>query len=121
MSPLIFLRDGKAALGSAATGGGLHAKTLQVLLNILEFGMDPQTAVDTPAFVGWNAGTVEENTFDPKILAGLSEFGIKKVKPLSAKDVGGARGYWAGIYVDPNTGLLQGGVSRGLESAVNGY
>jgi gamma-glutamyltranspeptidase / glutathione hydrolase len=121
MSPLIFLRDGKAALGSAATGGGLHAKTLQVLLNILEFGMHPQTAVDTPAFVGWHAGSVEKNTFDPKILAGLSEFGIKKVKPLSAKDVGGARGYWAGIYVDPNTGLLQGGVSRGLESAVKGY
>ena len=47
MNPTLFLRDGKAVLGSSATGGGLHYKTLQVLANILDFDMDPQAAVDT--------------------------------------------------------------------------
>jgi len=121
MSPLIFLRDGKAALGSAAVGGGLHAKTLQVLVNILEFGMDPQTAVDTPAFVGWNVGAVENDTFDPKVLAGLGEFGVKKVKPVSPQEASRSRGYWVGIQIDPKSRQLKGGVSRGLESDVKGY
>jgi gamma-glutamyltranspeptidase / glutathione hydrolase len=121
MSPLLVVRDGKAALGSAATGGGLHAKTLQVLHNILDFGMEPQSAVDTPAFVGWHAGTVEKNTFEPKLLAGLSEFGIKKVKPVSDEVAGGARGYWAGICIDRQTGHRKGGVSRGVGGAVKGY
>lgn len=34
--------DEKAYLGSAAIGGGSHAKTIQMLVNTLDFGMDPQ-------------------------------------------------------------------------------
>jgi hypothetical protein len=84
MSPLIILRGGKPVLGSAATGGGLHAKTLLVLFNILDFRMDPQTAVDTPAFVGWNPPAFEEGTFDPSILEGLKTFGMKAVPEKDA-------------------------------------
>src|SRR5260370_40580005 len=68
MCPLIVCREGKPFLGSAAVGGGLHAKTLQMLANILDFGMDPQTAVDMPTFVGWGAGQVEADMFAPKVL-----------------------------------------------------
>jgi gamma-glutamyltranspeptidase / glutathione hydrolase len=118
MSPLLILRDGKPVLGSAATGGGLHAKTLQVLLNILDFDMDPQTAVDTPAFVGWNPPAFEEGTFDPGILEGLKTFGMKAVPE---KDAGMSRGYWTGIQIDPATGHTKGGVSSGMEGAVVGY
>jgi gamma-glutamyltranspeptidase/glutathione hydrolase len=121
MSPLIFLREGKAVLGCAAVGGGLHGKTLQVLFNIFDFDMEPQAAVDTPAFVGFNAGAVERDTFDPKVLAGLSKFGVENVKPVSEKEAGGSRGYWAGIQVDLKTKQMKGGVSRGLQSEVNGY
>src|SRR5262249_38483780 len=71
MSPLIVCRDGKPVHGSVAVGGGLHAKTMQVLGNILEFGMGPQAAVDTPAFVGWSPGRVEANTFTPETLKAL--------------------------------------------------
>src|SRR5436190_4296100 len=66
MSPVIVLRDGKLLLGSSTTGGGLHAKHLQVLLNILDFGMDPQTAVDAPVFFG--DGAVLEGSFDPQVI-----------------------------------------------------
>jgi len=80
--------------------------------------MDPQTAVDTPAFVGWNPAAFEPATFDPNILDGLKEFGIKAA---TEKDAGMSRGYWVGIQIDPTTGKSKGGVSRDLEGEVAGY
>jgi gamma-glutamyltranspeptidase/glutathione hydrolase len=120
MSPLIICRDGKPVLGSAATGGGLHAKTLQVLVNVLELGMGPQTAVDAPAFVGWGPGQVEADTFDPKLLAGLREMGLK-VELNSPKQAGISRGYWAGVLIDSLTRRITGGVSSGMEGGVVAY
>ena len=120
MCPLIVCRDGKPVLGSAATGGGLHAKTLQVLANILDLGMDPQAAVDTPAFVGWGAGQVEADTFDPKVLAGLKEMGLK-VEVISRKEAAITRGYWAGVWIDPVTRHIKGGATQGAEGGVVGY
>jgi gamma-glutamyltranspeptidase/glutathione hydrolase len=118
MSPLLILRDGKPVLGSAATGGGLHAKTLQALFNVLDFNMDPQTAVDTPAFAGWNPPTFEEGTFDPKTLEGLKDFGMKAIPEKAGAF---SRGYWVGVQIDSATGTTKGGVSREMEGAVVGY
>ena len=120
MCPLIVCRDGKPFLGSAATGGGLHAKTLQMLANILDFGMDPQTAADQPSFVGWGAGQVEALMFDPKVLDGLKNLGLK-VEVISPKQASISRGYWAGVQIDPATRRMKGGVSRGMERGVAGY
>jgi len=115
MNPTLILRDGKPFLGSSAVGGGLHYKTLQVLANILEFDMDPQSAVDTPAFL---PDGVEEGTFDPKVLEGVAALGMK-VRVLSSKEL--QPGYWVGVLRDPKTGQLKGGVSHGLEGGVEGY
>jgi gamma-glutamyltranspeptidase/glutathione hydrolase len=120
MCPLIVCRDSKPFLGSAATGGGLHAKTLQMLANILDFGMDPQTAADMPTFVGWGAGEVEAKTFAPSVLADLNKMGLK-VKVVSPRQASISRGYWAGVEMDPLTQRMKGGVSRGLEGGVAGY
>jgi gamma-glutamyltranspeptidase/glutathione hydrolase len=115
MNPTLFLRDGKAILGSSAIGGGLHYKTLQALSCILDFGMDPQTAVDTPAFL---PDGVAEGTFDPKMLEGVRPLGLK-VNILSQKEA--QWGYWVGVQVNPTNHHLLGGVSRGLEGGVTGY
>jgi gamma-glutamyltranspeptidase/glutathione hydrolase len=120
MCPLIVCRDGKPFLGSAATGGGLHAKTLQMLANILDFGMDPQTAVDMPTFVGWGAGQVEADMFAPKVLDELKQMGLS-IEVISPKQAGVSRGYWAGVQIDPVTRRIKGGVSRGLGGGVVGY
>jgi gamma-glutamyltranspeptidase/glutathione hydrolase len=120
MSPLIICRDGQPVFGSAAVGGGLHAKTLQVLANLLDFGMDPQAAVDAPAFVGWNPGQVEADTFAPELLAEVERLGLK-IDLVSPKDAGMSRGYWVGVRIDPATRLIRGGVSRGLEGGVAAY
>jgi len=120
MSPLIICRDGKPLLGSAAVGGGLHAKTLQVLANILDFGMGPQEAVDVPAFVGWNVGEVEIDTFSEELLDSLRKMGVK-VEVESQQKAVTTRGYWVGAVIDPATRRIRGGVSRGLEGGVSGY
>jgi hypothetical protein len=46
--PLIVLKGGKPVLASVAIGWGLHNVTIENLINILDFGMDPQTAVNQP-------------------------------------------------------------------------
>jgi gamma-glutamyltranspeptidase/glutathione hydrolase len=120
MAPLIVCRNGRPFLGSAATGGGLHARTLQVLVNILDFGMDPQEAVNMPAFVGWGAGRVEAGTFELEELQRLRQMGLN-VEVVSRAQAGISRGYWTGILVDQATGRLKGGVSRGLEGGVVAY
>ena len=125
MDPLIILHDGNPVLGGSAVGGGQHSKSLQVLVNILDFGMDPQAAADKPAFTlnGWDgnavAGQVEEGAFEPTVLASAARLGIK-IKNLSHDEAGSACGYWTGIEVDPKTRHMKGGVSRPLEGEVVG-
>lgn len=49
MSPTLVLKDGKVVLAVGASGGPrIITGTLQVLLNVLDFGLDPQAAVDAP-------------------------------------------------------------------------
>jgi gamma-glutamyltranspeptidase/glutathione hydrolase len=120
MCPLIVCREGKPILGSAATGGGLHAKTLQIMANILDFGMDPQTAADMPAFVGWGAGQVEAGSFDPGVLAALEDLGLKPTV-MSAQETSTLRGYWVGAQINPVTRELKGGVTRGVDGGVAAY
>jgi len=51
LSPTIVLRDGKPFLALSTPGGDNQDQALlQVLLNIIEFGMSPQEAVEAPRF-----------------------------------------------------------------------
>jgi gamma-glutamyltranspeptidase / glutathione hydrolase len=51
LSPTIVLKDGKPYLALSTPGGDNQDQALlQVLLNILEFGMSPQEAVEAPRF-----------------------------------------------------------------------
>ncbi len=49
MSPTIAVKDGKAVFSAGASGGPrIISSTLQVLLNMIVFGMHPEQAVETP-------------------------------------------------------------------------
>lgn len=51
LSPTIVLRDGKPFIAMSTPGGDNQDQAmLQVLLNIIDFGMDPQEAVEMPRF-----------------------------------------------------------------------
>ena len=122
MCPLILMRDSKPILGCASVGGG-YPKTVQVLFNILDFGMSPQTAVDTPVFLQPSGGSplaaqVETNTFDADVLEGVRAMGMN-VKVLSRDKA--APGFWVGIQVDQKTHRLTGAVSERVGGEVEGY
>ncbi|HVQ40414.1 MAG TPA: gamma-glutamyltransferase family protein [Pyrinomonadaceae bacterium] len=51
LTPTLVLKDGQPFMVLSTPGGDNQDQALlQVLLNILEFGMDPQTAVESPRF-----------------------------------------------------------------------
>lgn len=51
LSPTIVVKDGKAVMAMSTPGGDNQDQAmLQVLLNIIEFGMSPQEAVESPRF-----------------------------------------------------------------------
>ena len=85
-------------------------------MNILDFGMDPQTAVDTPVI--FSDGSAVKDSFDPKLIIEVAKLG-GKIRIVASDKVN--RGYWVGIQIDPATGRMRGGVSRGLEGQIAGY
>jgi len=51
MTPTIVLRDGKLFMTAGAPGGSrISTAVLQVILNVLDFGMNVQDAIDAPRF-----------------------------------------------------------------------
>lgn len=48
LNPVLVLHDRQPVLGTAALGAGIHHATMQTLVNVLDFGMDPLQAITTP-------------------------------------------------------------------------
>ena len=125
-SPLIITRDGKPILASTAIGGGLHQRNVQVLANILELGMNAQSAVDAAAFLmqEWTENRVVaqvlRGAFDPQVLGELRALG-QPVKELSPDQIDRFIGYWAGIAIDPKTGIIRAAGTAELPSHAEGY
>lgn len=48
LNPLLVVRDSRFVTGMAALGAGIHHASVQTLLNVLDFGMNPLDATTTP-------------------------------------------------------------------------
>jgi gamma-glutamyltranspeptidase/glutathione hydrolase len=115
-NPLIVMRDGKPILGSSAIGAGLFIKTLSCLANILDFGMDPKAANDAPELMRLETSSymgkqtivrILEGQFDEAVLKAAESMGISfKKLPVAEKVL--SAGFWVGVYIDPETGILKG-------------
>lgn len=101
MSPTIATRDGKVRLVTGSPGGRtIPNTTLWVLLNVLEFEMEPQAAVNAArTHHQWfpDVLRLEGNSWPPELRRALSEMGHR----LS---FGGIQGDAHTIAVDPGTG-----------------
>jgi gamma-glutamyltranspeptidase/glutathione hydrolase len=126
MSPTIITRNGKPILASTAIGGGLHQRNVQVLAGVLEFGLNAQASLDAPSLLlpeykeGRSIARVSQGDFDRKVLDGVRLLG-QEVKEVTGLDRGASIGYWAGIQIDPVTGLLQAAGTADLPSHAAGY
>jgi gamma-glutamyltranspeptidase/glutathione hydrolase len=87
MSPTIVLKDGKPYLLTGSPGGSrIINYVTQSVIAMLDWGMDPQAAVDMPHVVNRNGATdLEQGTDAEQLVAGLESLGHKtKVRPLTS-------------------------------------
>lgn len=108
MSPSLVTRNGRLVLVTGSPGGRTIINTvLQVVLNVVAFGMDIRAAVDAPRFHHqWlpDAATIEASGADAALLAALRRMG-HVVEP------GGTQGDAHSILVDA-TGTAWGANDR---------
>ena len=111
MTPTILLKDGKPFLAVGSPGGPTIINTvLQVILNVVDFGMTVQEAVDAPRFHHqWLPDEIfwENNDLQSDTRAALERMGhIFRAKPgFSDLDT---IGDGHAVIIDPATGLRLG-------------
>jgi gamma-glutamyltranspeptidase / glutathione hydrolase len=109
MTPTIVARDGRLVLVTGSPGGRTIINTvLQTILNVVDFGMNAQEAVDAGRMHHqWLPDRInhERHAFSPDTLARLRQMGhtLNEVRAQGAAEV---------ILVEEKTGVLQGGVDR---------
>jgi gamma-glutamyltranspeptidase / glutathione hydrolase len=115
MNPTIITRDGKLFMAVGAPGGSrITTGVLQVILDVLDFGMNPQDAVDLPRFHNqWKPDYLYlQKGFNPEAATALEKMGYQ-IKPID-----GVARVEAIVVKD---GILQGGSESRLNGKVAGY
>jgi gamma-glutamyltranspeptidase/glutathione hydrolase len=128
INPALALKDGKPYMAFGTPGADTQPQAqLQFFLNVVEFGMNVQQALEQPSIVSTGfkssyyphdaAGTLQIPSFIPKhVLDELASMGHK----LDVRNVRGV-GSVKAIIVNPRTGVLMGGVSPTRDSYVMAY
>jgi gamma-glutamyltranspeptidase/glutathione hydrolase len=78
MTPSIVLKNGKPILSVGAAGGPtIITQTLNIIVDVLDLGMDAQTAIDQPRFHHqWKPDELKvEQTMNPGLIADLEKRG----------------------------------------------
>jgi gamma-glutamyltranspeptidase / glutathione hydrolase len=118
MTPTIVTHDGRTLLVVGSPGGGRIITTVaQVVLNILEFGMDVQEAVDAPRFHHqWSPDVVqlERRGFPADVVNALVAMG-------HSTEVVSDMGEVHAIMIDPATGLRLGASDPRADGVTLGY
>lgn len=123
-APTIIFKDARpvVVIGSPSD---IYSTMLQVIPNILDFGMDPQQAVSAPRmyarraqFTDTTAEYLLETRFKPEILSGLKSLGASvEYRGSYANPAGSARV----VVRDPKTAELLGGVDPRRTGVATGY
>src|SRR5262245_23603745 len=134
-NPLIVLKNGNPYLASSCTGSALHTATLNNLVNVLDFDMDPKKSIDTPYFRGpffgidFSGGppvpqvykeALVVGDFDEKLVEAVIAKG-QEIKLLSKAEATSQLGHLVAIQMDPKTGKRIGVAPPGSNGCVSGY
>ncbi len=120
-TPTIVTRDGRLVLVTGSPGGRTIVNTvLQVVLNVLEFEMDPIAAVDAPRIHHqWLPDRVSsEHSLQaehPDLVRDLASMGHALAKPA------GRQGDAHTIWIDPHTGERFGAADQRRKGSAQGY
>lgn len=117
MSPTIVLNNGKVFIVAGSPGGSLIiTTTLQVIMNVIDFGMNIQEAVNAPrVHHQWLPDQLRlEKGISLDTIKLLTEMG----HTVAVRDAMGAA---SSIMVDPKTGMMYGAADRRREGLALGY
>ncbi len=128
INPALVLKDGKPFMAFGTPGGDTQPQTeLQFFLNLIEFDMDVQEALEAPAVISshfqssfWPHDEANKlrvpSTLSQHVLEALAARG----HDLEIRDYRGV-GSVKAILIDPRSGALMGGVSPTGDSYVIGW
>jgi gamma-glutamyltranspeptidase/glutathione hydrolase len=125
-NPSMVLKNGGLFMSFGTPGGESQTQAIiQVFLNVVVFGMDPQTAISAPRFISLNwpnsfapheyfpgEMTVEQSIYDSV----GEELKTKGYKLTAIRDWDNLLGAVCAIVKDSETGMLQGGADPREES-----
>ncbi len=124
-SPTIILKNGEAIMALGTPGGdGIWQRLAQVIVNVLDFGMNIQEAISAPRFTyGGHQETGSSLAAEWNVEDRIPKAVIDQLKSIGhkIKRVPSEGGGVNGIMRDPKTGALSGGADpRGVSYAI-GY
>ena len=112
-SPIIVLKDGKPFMTIGTPGSnGIWQRIVQVIVNIVDFGMDTQSAITAPRMIyGGQAetGTEIKPLFKVEDRIPEATMNALRAKGYEVIKVGDDGGRVNGILIDPATGFRLGG------------
>jgi gamma-glutamyltranspeptidase/glutathione hydrolase len=102
--PAMVLRDGRPWLSFGVMGGDMQPQGhVQVLLNLIDFGMNVQEAGEAPRFRHSGQNLMIESAISPEARFGLDARGHRLTSAV------GSFGGFQGILFDHRTGVMMGG------------
>jgi gamma-glutamyltranspeptidase/glutathione hydrolase len=112
MAPTILVKDGKAFLAVGSPGGRTIINTvLETIVNVVDFGMNVQEAIDAPRFHHqWLPDRIDHERF------GLSPdtVALLRARGHDLKEIA-TQGVAQGILYDAKDDMLEGGSDRRVE------
>jgi len=127
LTPTIVLKDGKPFLAIGTPGGDSQdQQILLVLLNIIDFGLDVQAAIEAPRVNSLHpVSSFDDHKPQPGVLEAEASLGPAVLKELAARGhvlrIRPAFGISTGVVaagIDPVTGRLRGGADLRRERAL---
>jgi gamma-glutamyltranspeptidase/glutathione hydrolase len=114
--PAMVLKDSRPWVSFGVMGGDMQPQGhVQVLLNLIDFGMNIQEAGEAPRFRHSAAGLALESAIAPEARFGLDARGHRLINSI------GAFGGFQGILIHPASGVLMGGSDPRKDGLAIGY
>lgn len=114
--PAMVMKDHRPWLSFGVMGGDMQPQGhVQVLLNLIDFGMNVQEAGEAPRFRHSAAGLALESNISPEARFGLDQRGHRIISSV------GAFGGFQGILFDRARGVMMGGSDPRKDGLAIGY
>ena len=121
--PAMVFKDGKLLMTYGVMGGDIQAQGhVQVLINLVDRGLNLQQAIDAPRYRYISGrGVMLEDSLTAEIIAGLIGRGHERVMPPDGIMHRALMGGGQAIMIDPVTGALSGGSDSRKDGMALGY